>query len=178
MNPLHLAAISAKTKIILSNPTWDLILVFVFLAIGFFYGISKGRYRTVSTILYTYVALALVHAISFPSLLQMTGIQKEKEFVLQIAVFLFIFFTLAVLLARGKPRIVDRAFSWWQMFLLSFLQTGLLIHIILSFLPPEYTREFAPLTKTVFAHSASNIWWLVGPLAVLAIIRRLKPNQE
>ena len=50
-------ALSAQT--LLSRPSWDVALVLALLAIAFFYGISTGKKKAVTAIIYTYVSFAV-----------------------------------------------------------------------------------------------------------------------
>ena len=172
----NFAALQTTATTILSHPTWDILLLFVLIAVGFFYGISAGRRKIISSIIYTYVALALVPAIPIERVGKLLNIQNF--FFLKVGAFLFIFLLLIVLLSRGGARAFSASSSWWQVFVLSFVQAGLLIHIILSFLPTEKIKELAPLTKTVFANPNFHIWWLVGPVIILILIRKTELREE
>ena len=162
---------------ILSHPTWDIILIFALLAAAFFYGIAAGKRRIAATILYTYVALALALAAPVEKLGPLLG-AKEK-FLLTSGVFLATFLLLSLLLGSRKKRWgFAPATSWWQVFLLSFLQVGLLIHLLLSFLPEKTIAMLAPITRTIFANSQFHVWWLLTPIVVLVLLRRLDAREE
>ena len=166
----NVPGINSAAGQILSHPTWDLILIFAMISIGFFYGLSRGRHKMVSTVLNTYIALAVFNAI--PILTVAGYIRLDNLFVVKTIVFFAVFLPLAVFLNRGRPRFFHSNISWWQVFILSFIQTGLLIHIIFSFLPPETSKNLAPLTKSVFANTNLMVWWLVIPLLFMIFLRR------
>lgn len=170
--PQQLTFLKTTTEQIWSHPTWDLILVFALLAIGFFYGISMGKRKIAATLIYTYVALAIFAALPLDKLSLVAGV--KEEFFLKIGAFLFIFFLLIFLLGSRKNRSFAPAGAWWQIFLLSFLQVGLLIHTLLNFLPPEKIRLLAPLTKKFFANPDLHIWWVIIPIALVIILRRFE----
>jgi hypothetical protein len=155
---------------ILSHPTWDIILIFVMIAIGFFYGISRGRHKMVSSVINTYVALALFNVIPIGAIAHY--LKTGNLFAIKISVFFAIFLPLVFLMNRGRPRYLRSNIAWWQVFLLSFIQTGLLIHIVFSFLSPETAKNLAPITKSFFANTNLTIWWLGLPLLFLIFIRR------
>ena len=162
--------ISPKTAQIFSHPTWDLILIFAMISIGFFYGLSRGRHKMVSSVLNTYIALAVFNVVP---LMTIAGYTKlDNLFIVKIIVFFAIFLPLTFLLNRGRPRFFRSNISWWQVFILSFIQTGLLIHIVFSFLPPDTAKNLAPLTRSVFANTNLTIWWLVIPLIFMIFLRR------
>lgn len=160
----------AATSQILSHPTWDIVLIFVMIAIGFFYGISRGRHKMVSSVINTYVSLAVFHAMPIEAIARY--IKIENLFIVKTAVFFAIFLPLVFLLNRGRPRYFKSNISWWQVFLLSFIQTGLLIHIVFSFLSSETVKQLAPFTRSFFANTNLTIWWLVIPLLFMIFLRR------
>lgn len=153
----------------LSHPTWDLIFLFLLIAIGFFYGLWAGRRMIISTIIYTYVSLAIFPLFPLDRLSQF--MQIKELFFLKIFLFLVVFLLLVLLLGRGGARAFLARTSWWQVFLLSFVQAGLLIHIVLGFLSPEKAKLLAPLTRNFFANPDLRLWWLLGPLVILILIR-------
>ena len=173
--PIQSAASSVAS--ILSHPTWDIIMALTFVAIGFFYGISRGKQKVISVMFYTYASYAIQPALPVGRIKEMTGV--ESLFLLKAGLFLLtIFLFVALLGARSRIRSSLRAGSLWHTFILTFAQSGLLIHLTLSFLPPERVRTLAPLTRTVFANPDLHIWWLVIPLALLAILKRLGVREE
>ena len=155
---------------VLSHPTWDLILIFVMIAIGFFYGISRGRHKMISTVINTYVALAVFNAVPVNTLAGY--FRTENLFIVKAGVFFAIFLPLVFLMNRGRPRYLRSSIAWWQVFLLSFIQAGLLIHIVFSFLPAETAKNLAPLTRSFFANTNLTVWWLGLPLLFLIFLRR------
>ena len=168
--PKSATGLSATAGQIFSHPTWDLILIFAMIAIGFFYGLSRGRHKMVSSVLNTYIALAVFNAVPIQAVAGY--IKLDNLFIVKIIVFFAIFLPLAFLLNRGRPRFFRSNISWWQVFLLSFIQTGLLIHIVFSFLPPEISKNLAPFTRSVFANTNLTLWWLVIPLIFMIFLRR------
>ena len=155
---------------VLSHPTWDLILIFVMIAIGFFYGISRGRHKMISTVINTYVALAVFNAVPVKTLAGY--FRTENLFMVKTGIFFAIFLPLIFLMNRGRPRYLRSSIAWWQVFLLSFIQAGLLIHIVFSFLPAETAKNLAPLTRSFFANTNLTVWWLGLPLLFLIFLRR------
>ena len=165
-----ISSIHGTTAQILSHPTWDVVLIFAMIAIGFFYGLSRGRHKMVSSVLNTYIALAVFNAVPIETISRY--IRVDNIFIVKTIMFFAIFLPLAFLLNRGRPRFFRSNISWWHVFLLSFIQTGLLIHIVFSFLSPEISKNLAPLTKSVFANTNLTIWWLVVPLIFMIFLRR------
>jgi hypothetical protein len=171
MSQVNLNLIQKTGQQLLSHPSWDLVLIFLFLAIGFFYGISAGRRRITSALLFTYVAIAIFPVIPVEKLAEIT--QTKNIFYLKSASFLGVFFILYLLLGSKKIGFgFQRGESWWRLFLLSFSQTGLMLQVFFSFLPPETLKTLAPITRQMFAQPQSKFWWFIIPLAVLFIVKK------
>jgi len=168
--------LQASAEQIWSHPTWDLILIFVLFGAGLLYAVTVGRQKIFSTIIYTYIAIALYNALPLQTIVGF--FQKQNDFFVRASVFLGLLVVLTVLLGHGKHKGYARMGTWWQVFVLSFLQVGMLMHIILGFLPREKATLLAPLTKYVFANPALDIWWLLGPIIALIFIRRLNAHHE
>ncbi len=158
------------------KPSWDLILLLGVAAIGLFYGLSTGRRRIISAILYTYVALGVFPVIPVERLAVLAKITDPA--LARIGVFSALWLILFFLLGRGKLFSFPPARGWIQAFILSILQAGLLLHILFTFLPPERIKTLAPLTQTLIANPDLRVWWILGPLAVLIIIRRIEAQNE
>lgn len=161
---------------VLSNPTWDLILIFVLVGGAIFWAFLAGRRKIISTIMLTYVALAIFPAIPVERLAGAIGLRDRA--LGSIGIFIILVVLIVWLLGARRGRPFAPGGPWWQVLLLSFIQAGLLIHIILTFLPPEQTAFMSPLARRVFADPAIHVWWLVTPAAFLIIIRRLAIREE
>ena len=149
----------------LSNPTWDIILVLALLAIGVFYGLFRGSRRMAATIIYTYVALAVFSVLPIDKITRIFS--ETNEYIVRAGSFLILFILLSLLLGTKKGKGFRSGGSWWQIFLLSFLQVGFLTHIILNFLPPEKIAALAPLTKNFFAAPNYHLWWMLAPIVII-----------
>ncbi|MBI3442924.1 MAG: hypothetical protein HY007_04095 [Candidatus Sungbacteria bacterium] len=174
--PISLSNITATAQSLWSHPSWDVVLVFALLAIGFFYGISTGKKKAATAIIYTYVTFAIFSAIPVDRLGAL--IQLRDILFLQIGLFAILFILLIFMFGRTRTRGFARPSAWWQIFLLSFTQIGLMIHILLGFLPKEKIATLAPLTKNVFANSDFHVWWFVGPIALLIFLKRFSSLEE
>ena len=83
---------------------------------------------------------------------------------------LFFFLSRSVLLASiGR----DTAGPWWQVFFFRFLHVGLIISVVLSFLPQEAVAALAPWTQEIFVSDIGHFVWIVAPvLAMMLAIDR------
>ncbi|MBI4224696.1 MAG: hypothetical protein HY617_00015 [Candidatus Sungbacteria bacterium] len=168
--------ITATAQSLWSHPSWDVVLIFALLAIGFFYGISTGKRKAVTAIIYTYVAFAIFSAIPIERLALLTRLQEPLF--LKIGIFAALFIILIFMFGRTRTRGFARPSAWWQIFLLSFTQVGLMIHILLGFLPKEKIAMLAPLTKNIFASPDLHVWWFLGPIALLIFLKRFSSLDE
>ena len=142
-------------------------MICALVALSFFYSISVGKRRSMLTIIYTYVALALWSAVPLNRIIAFIPI-KETAYA-EMGVFLLLVFLLVFLMAPRRR--YSRPASWWQVFLLSLLEVGFLAHILLGFLPPEKIRYFSPLIKALFLSPEIHQWWLLMPIIALIFIR-------
>jgi len=171
------SSIAATAQSLWSHPSWDVVLVFALLAIGFFYGISTGKKKAITAIIYTYVAFAIFSAIPVDRLSVL--IKLQDTLFLKIGLFAVLFILLVFMFGRTRTRGgFARPSAWWQIFLLSFTQVGLLIHILLGFLPQEKIAALAPLTKNIFANPDLRVWWFLGPVALLVFLKRFSSLEE
>ncbi len=168
--------IATTAQSLWSHPSWDVVLIFALLAIGFFYGISTGKKKAVTAIIYTYVTFAIFSAIPVDRLAQL--IRLQDALFLKIGVFAVLFILLIFMFGRTRTRGFARPSAWWQIFLLSFTQVGLMIHILLGFLPKEKIITLAPLTKNIFANPDLHVWWFLGPIVLLIFLKRFSSLEE
>ena len=167
----NLANLETISKI-LTHPTWDLMVIFFFIAAGFFYGISSGKKKLIAALFSLYVS-----GLVFANFSYLDFVVKGRTL---LEVFLFrslTFAVLIILLALLFNRILSRDDSsgtrqWWQVFLLSFLEVGLLMSFIFQLLPAKELFTFSPVVKNIFASSGAFFWWLTLPLVALFFISR------
>lgn len=157
-----------------ASPTWDLFIILFFLIAGFLYGLSLGRDRIIVILVSIYMALAVVNTAPYIGNVA-TEIGFSQLFVLRISAFLAVFIILFFLLARSAllQTIVtsDSHGSWWQVLLFSFLHVGLLIAITLSFLPPEASKNLAPLTRRMFVTDTARFVWILLPIVAMILVK-------
>ncbi len=168
MDLLHLANIQQ----IFSHPTWDVILLLSFSAIGFFYGLYRGKKRIAATIIYTYIAIAISAVLPFAKITKLAS--GVTEYYIKAGSFLVLFILLSLLLGSKKSRGFSSGGGWWQVFLLSFVQIGFLIHLLFSFLPADQVKNLAPISKNFFANPNYHLWWMVIPILLVILLRRLE----
>ncbi|MBI5045799.1 MAG: hypothetical protein HZC14_02235 [Candidatus Niyogibacteria bacterium] len=157
---------------ILSHPTWDLIAIFLFIVAGFFYGWLSGKARLLSVLLSIYIAQILFVNMHFLNFF-IAGRTLLETFLMRISVFSVLVIVLSHLFYKTFLRsISEEPRIWWKVFVLSFLEVGLLMASIFTLLPAVELFTFSPVVKYVFASPDAFLWWLVLPLAALFIIMR------
>ncbi|OHA02599.1 MAG: hypothetical protein A3C92_03065 [Candidatus Sungbacteria bacterium RIFCSPHIGHO2_02_FULL_53_17] len=180
MGDMQIPSFSLKSlqgaSALFSNPTWDVMLTVLLVGGSLFWSFLAGRRKIVSTIMVTYIALAIFPAIPAARLTAMMGIRDQ--FLGTIGIFLILFILMVWLLGARRSRPFAPGAPWWQVFFLSVAQVGLLTHIILSLLPSAQTAFLSPLTRRVFVDPAVHLWWLVAPAVLLILIRRLAMRDE
>ncbi len=162
-----------------TRPTWDLFIILFFVVAAFLYGLSLGRDRIIVILISIYVSLALVdHAPFFnsPQVQDWLHNLLGQIFVVQISAFLFLFIFLFVVITRSALMksigSADTAGPWWQVLLFSIMHVGLLVSIILSYLPAETVQDvLAPLTKQLFATESAQSFWIIAPIVALFVLK-------
>lgn len=162
------------TNVNWAQPSWDLFIVLFFIIAGFLYGLSLGRDRIIVILVSIYMALAVVNTAPYIGNFQ-ADVGIENVFVFRISAFVAVFIALFLLLARSALLQTiansDTKGSWWQVMLFSFLHVGLLISIVLSFLPPGAVNHLAPATRSFFVSETARFLWIVGPIAAMILIK-------
>ncbi|MBI5404969.1 MAG: hypothetical protein HY976_01955 [Candidatus Kerfeldbacteria bacterium] len=176
---LDIANASTSAKSLVANvnwaqPSWDLFIVLFFIIAGFLYGLSLGRDRVIVILVSIYMALAVVNTAPYIGNLA-ADVGIANVFVFRISAFVAVFVALFLLLARSAllqtVASADERGTWWQVMLFSFLHVGLLISIVLSFLPDGAATHLAPVTQKMFTSDTGRFLWIVGPILMMILIK-------
>lgn len=157
-----------------SKPTWDLFIILFFVIAALLYGLSLGRDRVIVILVSVYMALAVVN--TAPYIGNYTAdIGVDQFFVFRISAFVVVFVALFFLMSRSALLSTvassDSSGPWWQVLLFSFLHVGLLISIVLSFLPDTAAGNLAPLTQKLFTSEGGRFFWIVTPIVAMILIK-------
>lgn len=156
-----------------SHPTWDLFIV-VFLMVGtLVYGFSLGRDRIIMIMVAVYMALVAV--LYLPVIPQFTAaFSFSNGFAFKVGTFLGMFAVLFFMLTRSA---LNRSLSgdgalgrWWHVLILSFLQVGMLVSVVVGFLPPLWIEKLSPITQLIFASAWGKFVWVVAPIFGLLLV--------
>ncbi len=150
-------------------PAWDVLLVFVFMVSGFFYGIFFGRARMLALTASIYIGIAFLSAFtasSLPFLDNSSPAIKASIFIISLVLAHIILY---ISLLRGRRWTQEK---WWQMFVLSFLSMGLIASTLARLLPAHMQTMFTDITKTAFLSDAAYGIWLILPLMAMLLASR------
>ena len=157
-----------------TKPTWDMFIILFFVVASFLYGLSLGRDRIIVILVSIYMALAVVNSTPYFNSFE-TTVSINQAFAFKVTTFLGLFVILFFLLSRSA---ILRVFGegsrgpWWQVLIFSFLHVGLLISIVLSFVPHEIRQHLAPLTRQLFTSELGQFTWIVLPILAMTMVKK------
>ena len=158
---------------------WDLFLILIFLIAVLVYGFFLGRNRMIILLLSSYFSLAIVQVLPWSRLTSLgwLGIDQGPSASLQIIIFLavilFFYFLIPRSVLSSSLRIRKRGeAAWWQLFILSIAQVGLLAMVIISFLPTEALANLSLPVKRIFIGSEAQFVWIALPILAVVLMRR------
>lgn len=154
-------------------PTWDLFIVLFFVVTVFLYGISLGRDRIIVILMSIYMALAVVSNAPFLTQIH-ADININQYGAFKVTTFIGLFILLFFLLSRSA---LLRTFgnlaagTWWQVFMFSIMQVGLLVSIVLSLLPADAVGHLTPITRQIFTTEGAKFGWIVAPIIGMVFMK-------
>jgi hypothetical protein len=154
------------------SPSWDLFILLAWVGVSVIYMFAAGRGRIINILLSVYVAKLIVMEMPFLSAaaknlnLPIASLQQLAAFVI-IFLVLFLFLGRFVLKTSADSR---RLSSMVFGLVFAFLQIGLLINIILSYLPAGSQNSFSQLIQVLFIKQPAGFVWLIIPIAYLMLL--------
>jgi len=158
-----------------TTPSWDLFIVIFFVMAIFLYGFTLGKDRIIVIMLSVYITLALIKGMPASASDFLSSIKIGGSAIGESGIFLGVVVILFFLLSRSITASIfegGSSGSWGEIIILSFLQAGLLVSVVISFLPSEITEAFSPLIKSVFIGDTAQSIWLVAPILTVAVFGR------
>ncbi len=156
------------------TPSWDLFIILVWAVVSLFYAFAAGRGRVIALLFSLYTTKLLVLQAPWLTNALNNQLPNTLSAIQQLVTFLIVFVFVFILLSRYAFRTAadSRRFgSIPFLIIFSFLQMGLLINTILSFLSLS-GRTFSPLITLIFISSVANFVWLIAPLVFLVFLGR------
>lgn len=157
-----------------SRPSWDMLVVAFIIFGGLLYGMSLGRARLALTTVAIYMSMAIVSAAPFVDQMFAAKVHVAGYgFDIKIVAFLGLLLVVMFFFARGALFRSflgsDTAGGFIQSLLLSFIHSGLVVSIVMNYLPSEALTNFSPQIRNIFYGQWQLFWWLCAPVAVMFI---------
>lgn len=155
------------------TPSWDLFILLAWLVASVIYAFATGRGRVINILLSVYMAKLLVLEAPFITETINSKLNLPLASLQQLAAFVALFLVLFLFLGRFvfKTSADSRHISSILFSLVfSVLQIGLLINIILAFLPLNVQSGFSPLIQALFISDPASFVWLVVPIVYLILL--------
>jgi hypothetical protein len=164
-----------------SSPSWDLFVILFIVFGGLVYGMSLGRDRLALTTIAIYISLALVNAAPFVGHEFAANVHfADYAMDIKIVAFLGLLVIVMFLFARGalfRSLLGSNSSNgFWQSLFLSFTHTGLIVAIVMNYLPNEAVNNFSDLIRNIFYGEWQLFWWLLTPIAVMIIFKIKKKD--
>lgn len=157
----------------LSHPTWDLILLFLILIIGFLSAVLFGKSRLVVVLFSSYVSYLILSIISLEGFT--TNLETGEIFMLKAALFFGLLIILFLILSRSLAAPQLRFKGDGGIISVLFFSLSLVVMqaaIVLSYLPKQFGVFLAPISKWLFLSSYSLLIWIIFPIIVIFWIGR------
>lgn len=160
------------SSISLTNPSWDLFVLLAFLVGVYFYLFRYGKDKAFMVLLSSYVSLTLVERL--PLLKSATGLKLTENFTNKTAIFLAGIFVLSWIFSHSDFTSIFRHGSkkaWFQTLVVSFLQIGFIISVVISFLPIADARDLSLFLKMAFVDDVAQCFWMISPFFAILLIK-------
>lgn len=155
-----------------TKPSWDLFVVIIFAASVFLYSFGLGRDRVFIFLISSYISLALFGKRSL--ILGILGVQMNNSFLTNVAFFAGGIFILFFILSNSAFTSVFNGGAkgtWLQTAIIGFLQIGLVVSVVVSFLPPEEASALSLFIKSFFVDDQAQFFWLISPFFAMTIFK-------
>lgn len=158
------------------TPSWDIFIIFFFIAAAFLYGLSLGLNRILIILISIYLSLALIDYFPFinatlPEIKIGGGISLRVTLFIGVVLILFFFLSRSALLKAFSGGADG---SFFQILIFSILHVGLLISVVLSYMPESFNNKLSPLTHTLFIDKTARFVWIFLPIIAMIMAGRVK----
>jgi hypothetical protein len=149
------------------NIAGDMSFLLFFIGASLVFGFVFGRWKIINIIINVYIALAFVGVLP-KSFYEASVYGKAGVFVL-----------ILVILTAIDKRLFDLHISnagtdfFWRLLVMSLLMTGMIVSVVLSFLPKTIALGFiSAAAYGYFASQSALIFWMATPLLSLLFINK------
>ncbi len=157
------------------SPSWDLFILLFWIVASVLFAFSAGRGRMLTILVSTYMSQLLVIKAPFFSNLVADKLNVGMTSISQLVAFVVLFLVFFIFLNRYAFRTsVDGRQIYTLPFALIFsvLQVGLLINVIMSYIPEHVQNSLSPLIQFLFLHPNAGFVWLLLPVVFLIFTGR------
>lgn len=145
-------------------------LLLLFIGMSLVFGFVFGRWKLINILINVYIALAFV------------GVLPKEMLDFSLYAKSGIFLLILIVLTAIDDRLFDLHITsagtdfFWRLIVTSILVTGMIVSVLLSFLPKATALGYiSPTAYGYFASAGALIFWMVVPLlSLLFINNRLK----
>ncbi len=155
------------------SPSWDLFIVLFWIVASVIYAFAAGRGRILTILMSVYISRLIVLEAPFLSEQVAKKLPNASLSLQQLATFVILFIILFIFLGRYafKTSADSRRMSSIPFgIVFAFLQIGLLINIVVQYLPQAYRDNMAPLLQFLFLKDPASFIWLVLPIIFLIVL--------
>ncbi len=163
-------------------PSWDIFAIIGFVVAVFFYGWSVGKNRLFAVFISAYFSYVIVQAVPWKKL-TFLSIKNSALPTYELFLFFAIIAALLFLLPRSSfgfvLRLRKRAQGRWpEILIFSILQIGLVVSLVLEFLPNKMVLDLNPLVRKYFTGEMMRFMWLSLPIVALVLMGRRGRGEE
>jgi hypothetical protein len=156
----------------LTSPSWDLFVLITFLFGIYFYLFRYGKDRAFIVLLASYVSLALVERL--PLIKSATGLALEESYRNKAILFIIGILAISWMMLHSDFTANFRQGSrkaWFETLVLSFLQIGFIISVIVSFMPVMAADSLSIFLRAAFVQDGAQLFWLIAPFFAILLIK-------
>jgi hypothetical protein len=157
------------------TPSWDLFIMIFWGVAGVIYAFAAGRGRILTILISVYMSQLIVIKAPFLSAEIGKKLPTTALSLQQLATFIVLFLIFFIFLGRYafKTSADGRKMSSVGFgIVFALLQVGLLINIIIGYLPDMYKNSLDPLIQVLFVKDPATFVWLILPVAFLIFLGR------
>jgi hypothetical protein len=155
-----------------NNASWNTAIIVLLIVLAVFY-FGAGLGKTAKGIMSVYVALAIVNTVSY---FKPEGPEVNIPGVLVLKLGSFVGLSIVILMLISRYSFhpvmrVELSGNVIERTIFAVLGSGMLVAILMSFLPPEIMGTITPVVRAIFNSDVGFAVWLIGPLVGLLFVK-------
>lgn len=163
------------------SPSWDLFIILFWVVAGVLYAFVSGKGRILAILVSVYMAKLLVIEAPFLHKIVNAKLNIVTVSLQHLATFGALFIVLFFFLSRYGFRTSAEGKTGSSLLFgvpFAILQIGLLINVVLGFIPPAVQGTLHPLIRYLFTQTGVNFIWLVAPVGYLIVFGRFVSHRS